>query len=149
MKRGCGVYQHPDVLLLHGERRAEAGFTVASAPVRRLSPDATESEIGSALRSVLAAYVADEPDPPDLKQHRDAFLKATGFRSWKELEGSAKSCWISEEDGTVTLTPLKNGGRSGPSKGFQPFGAADVVVPSASSDHETGRALLKALAISQ
>ena len=137
------------MLLLHCERRASAGFGVACPPVYRLLPSSSPAEVGATLRLALSAYVGGQPDPPDWKQFRAVFLKATGFRSWSKLEGNARSCWITEDEDQIKFTPLKNGGRSGPERGFQPIGAADVIVASSSADHDVGRALLLALEASR
>lgn len=114
-------------------------------PVIRLTASAATGEIGHALRAVLSEYREGVGDPTDWKADSAAFLRQTGFKSWKSLEGPARRCWIAESDEQIVFTPLRNGGTRGDQKGFQPFGAAVVTVPSESSDETVGRALLEAL----
>jgi hypothetical protein len=147
--RAAGVYQHADVLLLHAHRRAQAGFLVAVPPVIRLPPSSSAAEVGKALRQALGAFQAEREDPADWSGLRSEFLQATGFRSWKALEESAKSCWIEEQAGRIELTPLKNGGSRGADKGFQPFGVPPSTMEASESDAEIGQALLDALSRSK
>ena len=75
----------------------------------------------------------------------NGFLRAAGVRSWRQLEANAVACWIREENGTIRLTPLRNGGTRGDKKGFQPFDAADISVLTSASDEQLGAAVLAAL----
>jgi len=98
------------------------------------------------LRDAIEAFQANVPVPKDWRQFRAEFLRATGFRSWRALEGKAKCCWISKESDVITFTPLRNGGAKGGQKGFQPFGAAPIHASFNTSAEELGAALLMALA---
>lgn len=140
------MYLHREVLIIHAERLAASGFKVATIPVFRLTPSALPEEVGATLRKALAGFQQGTPDPLDWKDIREGFLKATGLKSWKSLEGSpTRSCWVSEEDGKINFTPLKNGGNSGPKKGFKPFGREVLNVSSDDTDRELGAVLLGAL----
>jgi hypothetical protein len=143
--RAAGVYLHPEGIILHAEHRATSGVLQSAPPVIRLAASADPGEVGHALRVVLSEYREEVAHPTDRKARSAAFLRQTGFRSWKSLEGPARCCWIAESDGQIVFTPLRNGGRRGDQKGFQPFGAAAVAVPSESSDGAVGRALMEAL----
>ena len=146
-KRMAGVYQHPTELVLHAQRRARAGFCIASPPVFRLPATSTAEEVGNGVRRALDAYQDDLPDPGSWKDVRDQFLRATGYKSWKALETKAKSCWIEDVDGSISLTPLRNGGSRGDNAGFQPFGKESVLVPATCANDELGGALLRVLSL--
>lgn len=141
----CNIWQHSNLLVLSASHRSVAGFYFAAEPVRCLPAAAAQEEVGAAMRHCLAEGKTNVPVPSDWKVYHSAFLKAAGFRSWKALEGSAKSCEVSIGTSDFQLLPLKNGGSSGPHKGFQPFGATPVLLPLTASDRELGRGLLEAL----
>ena len=143
--RSAGVYQHPNTILFYAQRRAQAGFCVASRPVIQLLGTSPTEEIGSALLRALDAYEDNLPDPGDWKAHRADFLRATGFTSWKSLEGPARSCWIEQIDDSISFTPLRNGGSKGKMAGFRPFGKEPVVVSATLPNADIGNALLLAL----
>jgi len=145
--RSAGVYQHPTELVLYAQRRARAGFCMASPPVIRIPGTSTAEEVGTGLRRALDAYQDDLPDPANWKDFRAQFLRATGYKSWKSLEAHAKSCWIEDVDGSISFTPLRNGGSRGDNAGFQPFGKEPVVVLATCADEELGKALLHVLSI--
>ena len=144
-ERYAGVYLTPEAVLPHAFKKARAGFLYGSPPVVVLRPDAPPAALGRALRGVLDAYVPNEPDPDDWKAARAEFLKATTFRSWKALEGGAKLCNVCEDRGRIVLTPTRNGGSRGDEKGFAPFSADPVSVPSDADEETVGRAVLEAL----
>jgi hypothetical protein len=146
-KRMAGVYLHSGQLLLHAQRRAQAGFCVSALPVVKLSATCQAEEVGRCLRQVLAAFQDNLTDPEDWQALRTQFLQATGFKSWKALESTARSCWIEEAEPQITFTPLRNGGTRGDSKGFQPNQELPVSVPCHCSDEQLGKALLQALSL--
>jgi hypothetical protein len=132
--------------------RAPAGFHVSTSPVFRLPPDASPESVGRHLREALASYQPNFalPPPSEWKAYQRAFLKSTGFRSWRQLEGPSKSCFIQQDaDGRVVFTPLRNGGSRGPKKGFQPFGLPAITTPASLTDGALGTYLLDALAKSE
>jgi hypothetical protein len=144
--RAAGVYLHPDALILYALGQVPAGFLVSIPPVFRLPAFGAPDLVGRTLREALAGYQSPFPQPSDRKAHRAAFLKATGVRSWRKLEGSSRMCSIEEGDAEITFTPWRNGGSHGPNKGFQPFGAAPITCAKSVSDAALGAALLDALA---
>ena len=145
--RSAGVYLHPSAFILHALGQVPAGFQISIPPVFRLPVSAAPELLGRTLREALAAYQPGFAQPADWSGHRAGFLKAAGLRSWRNLEGLSRSCWIQEADRQITFTPLRNGGPRGAKKGFQPFGAALIVCSSGASDQELGGVLLDALAM--
>jgi hypothetical protein len=142
-RRSAGVYQHPTELILHAYRRSQAGFCVACKPIVRLSTTPTVEEIGNALRDVLNHFETGRPDPADWKEFRREFLRASGFKSWKALEGiGVRSCWIEENDRSIVFTPLRNGGNKGNKAGFQPFGREPPRITANAPVQDVGEMLL-------
>lgn len=141
----AGAYLHPDGFILHAHHRATSGVLVGAPPVLRLPLDASDADVGVAVRTVLGAYVEAVPHPSDWSESGRAFLKAAGYRSWRALEAPARSCWIEVADGRLLITPLRNGGSRGDRKGFQPFGAEPIAAALSDSDEEVGSALKEAL----
>jgi len=148
-RKSAGVFQHPEFLILHAFQRLGDGPELATIPVVRLPASTSIAEIGLTLRQMLTAYQVNTSTLFDWKAARAQFLQATGFRSWRALEGPAKMCWIEEIGDRIIFTPLRNGGTRGPKKGFQPFGAAEISVPARATDVELGKALLSALSQAQ
>ena len=147
-ERAAGAYLHPQAWILHSEHRTTAGVLLHAPPVLRFSVPAKSAELGAAIRSTLAAYADGVPHPSSWKGSGAEFLKLTGFKSWRALEGLAKACWISAKEDKVFFTPLRNGGTCGDEKGFQPFGADPIVVSRQSADSELGEALVRAMYVS-
>ncbi len=151
MKRSAGAYLRPECLIIQAEARMRAGIRVATTPVWRLPPETSAAEIGAVLRSALSAFRGDEPNllHGEQKVMRAAFLRQAGFRSWRSLENGARSCWIEEHDGILVLTPLRNGGTKGATKGFQPFGVEPLTSPGDVGEQAMGQLLLDAWARSE
>ena len=150
-RRSAGVYLHPDGFILHAQHRAVSGVLLSAPPVVRLPPHASDAELGAALLEVLRAFEEGVPHPArdNWKERAAAFLKETGYRTWRALEGPARSCWIDEEQGGLIFTPLRNGGSSGERKGFQPIDAEPVMASAVATDEEVGEALKRALAVAE
>ncbi len=134
-------------MLVHPVAVTRAGIGVSIAPVHRFNAHSDGADIGAALRSSLEHGVSVAV-PEGWKEHADlgrAFLRAAHLRSWKQLQTGSVSCWVRSDGSQIELTPLRNGGTSGPEKGFQPFGAAPIALAADASDAELGTALLEAL----
>lgn len=143
----AGAYRTSTTILLHPTAHTQRGLAVLVPPVRRLPKDADPIQVGFTLRELLRAPQA--VIPPDNWKARvplsEEFLKQAGYRSWKKLNEGARYCWIEATDGTIALTPLRNGGSRGDKKGFQPFGAPLVTVEEGSGDADLGAAVIEAL----
>ena len=143
----AGVYRTSTTILLHPTARTRSGLTVSVPPVRRLPLDADPLQVGHTLRELLGSPQSMVP-PDDWKARApigEEFLKQAGYGSWKRLDEGARYCWIEAKDGTVTLTPLRNGGRRGDRKGFQPFGAPIITVKEGGPEVDLGAAVIEAL----
>ena len=146
IRRTGGIYRRSDCIIIHLVNRATSGIGIASTPVFRVLVSASQEEIGQAILAALAAFEDGVPHPSEWIGHGKEFLKAAGFRSWRALEKDAVYCTFSDDGSSFRFEPLRNGGTRGDKKGFQPFGAAEVVLLSQVSAAELGTAALVALA---
>jgi len=146
--RLAGIYQRPEVLLVHAHAKTTAGVYLVEQPVVRLSPTAQHEELGAAVRQMLGAFRTGvrHPERSEWGPLGKPFLTAAGFRSWRSLENGAKlSSVIQKPDGSFTLSVTRNGGTRGDKKGFQGFGVPDQHLAAGASDAELGIAVMKAL----
>ena len=145
--RRASATRNSATLFIHPVGTTVDGIGIDMPPVHRLDAAADPSDAGRALRESLAASTTRIP-PRFWREQREItkeFLKAAHVRSWRQLQTGAVACWIAERDGVIVLTPLRNGGTRGDSKGFQPFGASDVTVAASATDAELGAAVIEAL----
>lgn len=150
LRRG-GAYRIRDAVIVHPTAFTIDGIGISVTPVYRFTKDAASAEIGGAARNVLS--FPPSIVPPRYWKEQAAlgkeFLKAAGVSSWRKLQLDAVSCWMAANDGLVVFTPLRNGGTRGDKKGFQPFGASDIVVAASATDEALGAALIDALGKSE
>ena len=143
----AGALLKGEEILVHPKAFTVDGIGISIPPVYRLAKATARRDVGAAVRDVL--FTSPSIVPPrfwkERKELERQFLKAAGTRSWRSLEANARSCWIVMQGGSIVLTPLRNGGTRGDAKGFQPFGASDIVLPASSSDEDLGTALIEAL----
>ena len=145
--RLAGVFQRPEVLLVHAHAKTTAGVYLVELPAIRLNPVVPSHEIGAAVRRALGACrTVPHPDASEWRDIGKPFLAAAGFRSWRVLEVGAKRCGVTQKpDGSFAFSITRNGGTRGDKKGFQRFGVADQHLGAKASDAELGSAVLKAL----
>ena len=145
---GAGAFRIGEDLRLYPVARTVDGIGVDVPPVKRFTNSRADvAAIGAALRAILASPT-DEPAPRYWNERKELgkqFLNSAGVRSWREIQLHAVSCWIEIGDKQIFMTPLRNGGTRGDQKGFQPFGAALVVVRLDEPDVALGAALIAAL----
>lgn len=145
---GAGAFRIGEDLRVYPVARTVDGIGVDVPPVKRFTNSRADvAAIGSALRAILASP-PKEPAPRYWNERKELgkqFLKSAGVRSWREIQLHAVSCWIEIGDKQIFMTPLRNGGTRGDQKGFQPFGAAPVMVGFDEPDVTLGAALIAAL----
>src|SRR5713101_6963434 len=144
----AGVYERPEMLLVHAHAKTTAGVYLVEQPAIRLNPSASPQEIGAAVRRALGAFRTGvlNPNPSEWRDLGKPFLAAAGFRSWRALEVGAKMCSVTQKpDGSFIFSITRNGGTRGDKKGFQPFGVPDQHLAAQASEAELGSVVLKAL----
>jgi len=122
--------------------KTACGVQLPADPIDRLRADVSETDLGAAVRRVLAASrrVIDDPPPGmSAEAYGRPLVRAMGFRSARELCRGAKSINVAIEDGVFKAFPSR-----GDAKGSALFTGEIVVSPSL-SDVDIGHAVREAL----
>ena len=146
--RLAGVYQRPEVVLVHAHAKTTAGVYLVEQPAIRLDSRPTPVEVGAAVRQALGEFRTGvaHPSSSEWGGAGKPFLTAAGFRSWRTLEDGARMLRVTQKaDGSFLFSITLNGGTRGDKKGFQGSGAPDQRLAAGASDAELGSAVLKAL----
>lgn len=131
--------------LLHADRKAVSGFSLAWKPFIRMSEnDFTPDLIANAIKEVIkeSEYEERVPDPKSWSENSKQFLKDTGLKSLKELDSaSTKYCGIDKNNNNIIFTPTKHAEL--PDKGFinKSKDEPNIVVSYSASNQEIAAAL--------
>jgi hypothetical protein len=110
----------------------------------------TSAELGLAIRGALLAFQPDAPWPdfrsPEWKALRKIRLRAAGVTSERQYMTGSKLVHIDAAGENLVLTPTRNGGATGPTKGFEELTAASAAVSLAADDSRLGIAVTEAWA---
>jgi hypothetical protein len=145
LEQRAALYQGENKMLAYPTNRVCAGFYLASTPYLTVEEKLPRS-VGAAVRAALAAFKVDVPTPVrgDYKGIAKARHEAAGVRSEATFMRGARCVDVVWEDGFV-LTPHRNGGASGPKRGFYAILAKKVSLPHAADDLSLGTACLQTL----
>ena len=145
--RGASIYASQTALVILAEATTDAGFTLASLPVERLSSPADEATIGAAVLRVLAGcpVSVQAPSRDEYTERLAPVWRAAGVRSWQALARNAVLCQIREREGTITLLPTRHGGMRGPDRGFHELPEQALKVQTNATALELGAAIREAL----
>ncbi len=130
--------------LLHANRKAVSGFSVASEPFIQIAEsDADANIITDAIKAVLNNDDSKRvPDPKNWAEHSKEFLKKAGLKSSKELNNlTTIYCGIEKKDGNIIFTPTRHAEK--PDEGFvnKSKDEPDIVTPLVASNQEIMEAL--------
>jgi hypothetical protein len=143
--RSAGVISRPERIYLHSDSMTPRQLWVASPPYLTVELDASDAELGAAVRVTLAASRTDAEDPPDPSGYRkygEALLKHFGFRSLRAFATGARYVGIGAEGTAVDIYPSKSHG-----SGRYNFLADYLTLPNP-TDAELGAAIRKAFELS-
>ena len=138
-------------IVVQSYSRTVDGLNVLNGWFKRLPVDVDAGTLGAAVREALDR--TGDRHPRADREQRQAMLQALqsemGVRSYSTYLKGARSVTVTVADpGTViTVTPMVNGGTSGPTKGFTFNVEAEVTIPNAATDEELGRAVTQAFAV--
>jgi hypothetical protein len=111
--------------------------------------NATPAKLGSAIRRALLAFHADAPQPDfraaGWKALSKARLHAAGVTSEGKYIKGSKLVHIDAASDSLVFTPTRNGGTTGPDKGYEEL-AAKMAVSLRADDNHLGVALTEAWA---
>jgi CDI immunity protein len=145
--RGASIYASRKALVILAEATTDAGFTMASLPVERLSSEADETTIGAAALRVLAACPVgvQAPARDEYAERLAPVWRAAGVRSWQALARNAVLCQVHEGPGRITVVPTRHGGMRGPDRGFHDLPEQAIEVQGNATALELGAAMREAL----
>ena len=119
------LYGLGDALIIETTDRTMAGYHVATDRVSRLSAAMPDDELGSRIldalngaREGVPALRANVPAGPRVK----ALVEAAGRRSYAAVIRDAVLVHVQWEGERLRFTPTRNGGPTGPDKGFHGLG---------------------------
>jgi hypothetical protein len=134
--------------LLHSNRKAVSGFSLASEPfIQVATNNADANTIADAIKAVLNNDDNKRiPDPKNWGEFNKNFLQKAGVKSTKELNKSATIyCGIRKENDSIIFTPTKHAEK--PDEGFvnKNKNEPDIIVSYSASNQEILLALELAL----
>jgi hypothetical protein len=102
--------------------RTTVGFYIDTDRVTEAPVDIDPDVLGGLLLAALAASrdnvpVHDRNAP--LRERVGPMLKASGYRSYRSFVRDALSVGVERTGDAVTFTPTRNGGPTGPQRGFE------------------------------
>jgi hypothetical protein len=143
------VYLREGRMLVQASDRTDsrhAGFWVATPPVVSLDAAAGAATVGQAVLDALARSRVEAPVPDRGVDLEAPLRNAAGVRSRRALMMGTRACWVNREEGEIRIDPLRNGGASGPERGFSPLPLSERCTLEATATAETvGRAVIAAL----
>ena len=131
--------------LVYPQSRTSAGVWISVEPVQSLSSESPPLDIGAAIRKALCASNDNVKHPTDWDGVLRPILQAANLRSWNELQKCARYCNIEATSTAIKLLPTRNGGTSGPRKGYQALMEQTTELPLSCTDEELGVALLRTI----
>src|SRR5262245_45444450 len=143
-KRSASVYLRSHDFLVEAVSITTAGVGIRWGSVHVLPRSAAVSELGDAVLDALQASTQGVPHPDDWKAVLRPFLEAARARSWHAVQRRAKLCCVQSDETGIRITPTRNGGTRGPERGYHALTQDAIVLPSASTADEIGRAVLSA-----
>ncbi|HCU54553.1 MAG TPA: hypothetical protein DIC36_09860 [Gammaproteobacteria bacterium] len=141
----AGIYLTDSKFVIHSIHYTDRWIGVVGSPIHVLASDSSTEALGQSLREMLASTRYGLADQEEARELRKVFLKEAGFKSWKALQQDARYCQINENGKHLQLIPSRNGGWSGPDRGFRWLEDAKVTVAVSVTDAGLGRALLETM----
>lgn len=141
----AAIYKiHKKGYLLHANRKAVSGFSLASEPFIQVTEgNANENAIADAIKAVLNNKDTKRvPNPKNWGAQSKEFLRKTGLKSLKELNASTTMhCGIRKENGSIVFTPTKHAEK--PDEGFvnKSKDEPNIIVPDTASNQDIIKAL--------
>jgi hypothetical protein len=146
----AAVFARKGEFLVEPNCQTTIGLWSSADPVVSLPRSASAAELGTAVRSALAASRRGIAyDPTGWRGFPSSLLRVAGVRSWNALQRSDARCQMERNASTIRILPYRNGGTKGEDSGYRPLEELAVAVSAAASDSELGTAVLSALASCQ
>lgn len=148
--KACCVYSRADGYFVHAESQTVESVWILQAPVERVQLDAPDAALGAAVRRALARSRTDVAHPSDWMAFRigvNRALNEVGISSVSKLHTGARLVSLRVFASAVCVTPTRNGGGSGPDRGFDELAEMVREIAEGSSDAELGQAVVASVAV--
>src|SRR5260221_5844462 len=127
------AYWWPEKILVHALARTGAGFYINAEPWMTLPSNVNHAILGSAIREALLAFQPNVPIPDyrslAWRALRLARVRAVGVRSERQFMSDSKLAGISTLGQNLRLIPTRNGGSTGPDRGYRDLPDGIIEVP--------------------
>ena len=145
MSRLVSVYARDRDYIVQPHSWTTTGLRIGTEPINVLPGNTSAADLCEALQKALAAAKEGVAHPTDWKAQLEPLLQCAKIRSWNALQKSAKLCQVEAVDCGFRISPSRNGGTSGPDKGYHPIADQAVVLSLGSSPEDLGVAVLRIL----
>lgn len=122
------IYKLPSRLVVCPVSTTTSGIGIASEPYIVLPTPASAVELGASINQALASSFAGVEHPSSWKGLATPRLAAAGVRSEATFQKQASLVSVNADGNTATFTPHRNGGATGPDKGYSPIDECAVHV---------------------
>ena len=126
--RSAAVYVLKDRVLLHPWQKTTAGLGICSGPYAVVPLEVSAHHLGEVLLGTLVASGLTVPHPTIWEDITRPRLVAAGVKSEKAFQTGTLSVTVNWLDDMLCFAPTRNGGASGPEKGFHPLSESSLSV---------------------
>lgn len=129
-KQDIAVVKYPDKTIVETIHTIKNSYSIRSAEVSVLNPDASDLEVGLAVIKHLELSKDNIKMPNDTawKEMKEKYKKITRLKSIKAEMKDSLYVQIRRQAGQIEFIPTVNGGTSGLNKGFQSSSEASIVI---------------------
>lgn len=122
------IYKLPSRFVVCPVSTTTSGISIASEPYIVLPTPASAVELGASINQALASSLAGVEHPSSWKGLATPRLAAAGVRSEATFQKQASLVSVNADGKKATFTPHRNGGATGPDKGYSPIDECAVQV---------------------
>jgi len=141
MEKRCEIYFARETYFAICKHRAETTANLVGEPMKSLSGNVSDTDLGNMILSVANESKEGLPLPKDPnKEMLLPMLKFIGYHSWKKLEENTYNCDAKIVDSKVIVTP----GCHSPERGYRALPKLAIEC-SVDAPDEIGRAVREAI----
>lgn len=126
--RKASIYKLPSRFIVCSVSTTTSGIGITSEPYIVLPTPISAVELGNAINRALAGSREGVGNPSSWNGLAAPRLAAAGVKSEATFQKQASLVSLNTDGKTVTFIPHRNGGATGPDKGFSPIDACALRV---------------------
>lgn len=139
------AFKLKDGIILVTNAKTEKGLWYLYKPVAVLDSRLPVKDIGLAVFHSLSKAEIGLPEPPaqaELEAVMNSLYQAAGVQSFDELlQQHTRQCSVGRDETGIEITPTRNGGAHGNTKGFQFLIELRIIIEPDASPEQLGQAL--------